>query len=55
MVAEVFLATSSFLRCSHWEIWTLFHEPFVLAASCLVSWCCSVQQRIQSMRQFSEA
>ena len=43
-VAEVFLATSFFL-----------HESFVLAVSCSVSWCCSVQQRIQSMHQFSEA
>ena len=33
----------------------VFHEPFVLAVSYSVSWCCSVQQRIQSMRQFSEA
>ena len=45
----------SFLRSSGWEIWTLFHGPFRLAVSCSVSWCCSVQQRIQSMRQFSEA
>ena len=49
---------SSFSSCSrgsHTEIWTSSTSPFVLAVSCSVSWCCSVQQRIQSMRQFSEA
>ena len=37
------------------DAWTLFHEPFVLAVLFSVSSCCSVQQRIQSTRQFSEA
>ena len=41
-VAEVLRATSSSFRSSHSEIWTLFYEPFVLAVSCSVSWCCLV-------------
>ena len=48
-------ATSSSFRNSHSEIWTLFYDPFVLAVSCSVSWCCLVQQWIQSLCQFSEA
>ena len=54
-VAEVLRSTSSSFRNSHSEIWTLFYEPFVLAVSCSVSWCCLVQQWIQSLCQFSEA
>ena len=54
-VAEVLRATSSSFRNSHSEIWTFFYEPFVLAVSCSVSWCCLVQQWIQSLCQFSEA
>ena len=34
------------------EIWTFFFEPFVLAVSCTVSWCCLVRKQIQFMRQF---
>ena len=29
------------------EIWTLFYEPFVLAVSCTVCWCCSVRQQMR--------
>ena len=54
-VAGVLRATSSSFRNSCSEIWTLFYEPFVLAVSCSVSWCCLVQQWIQSLCQFSEA
>ena len=43
-VAEVFLATSYFPWCSHWEIWTLFLFGVLVLLG-----------RIQSMRQFSEA
>ena len=39
----------------HVGIWTLFYEPFRSGFSCTVSWSCLVRQRIQSMRQFSEA
>ena len=47
---------STFLsHCGTWESGHYSTSPFVLAVSCAVSWCCLVRQRIQSMRQFTEA